>query len=150
MEYEDLIAEIGQLLADKPEAKRFVIAYGEYIEMIDDMVDEPKDISLIDRCTAMSQLIFSSEYWQRNSQQLSVVEQLIHTIYFNVVQWESAPEAWKRRDAKALSHVGYFMLFAVLLLETRDSSLVQRISLRFMEKAHKQHLHDLSEEENKA
>lgn len=150
MAYEELLTEIESILAKNQEAARFVVAYGEYIEMIDDCVDEPKDVELLNKMTATAQLLFSSNYWRRNADYLGLIEQTIHTVYFNVVEWEQSDEAWKRRDAKALSHVGYFMLFAILLLETRDPKLVQRLSLKFMERAHLMHIQDLSQEEKAA
>ncbi len=148
--YSDMLQQIKDILEKNPDALKFVLAYGEYIEMVDDIVDEPKDVELVDRCTALATDLFSSNYWLQNSRSLILVERVIHMTYFNVVKWEKSEEAWKRRDAKAMSHVGYMMLFAILLLETGDSQLVQSIAIQFMEKAHLEHISDLTPEEQLA
>ena len=144
--YEAVLKRCFDLLVDNQEAYNFVIAYGEYVEIIDDMVDEEKNTELVAKFTSLATLLFSSNYWQKNGQQLILVEGLIHVMYFATVQWENAIEPWKRRDAKAMSHVGYYMLFAILLLETRDTKLVEEIALEFMECAHLHHFEDMSAE----
>lgn len=138
--------KVESILAKNPEAYSFVSAYSEYVHLVDDLIDEPKDIEYVDKLTFISGQIFSSNYWLKNCDRLLLIEQLIHIIYFNSVQWEKSNEHWKQRDAKVLSHCGYYMLFAVLLLETKDSLLVQEISLEFMEKCHLEHLGDMSYE----
>jgi hypothetical protein len=145
--YNHVVAEISEILRKNPEASRFITAYGQYVEHIDDMVDEDKEVELIDKSSFLASQIFSSNYWLKNAHYLLIVEQLIHIIYFNTLKWEKAEELWKRRDAKAMSHCGYYMLFAVLLLETQDPALVQKISLGFMERCHVYHLNDLSYQE---
>ncbi len=144
--YADLYNRVAEILAHNLEAKNFALAYGEYIEVIDDMVDETVTPKMVDDSTFMASKLFSSNYWTANRNYFLVVEQLIHIIYFNTVKWERSNEMWKRRDAKALSHCGYYMLFAVLLLETQDSALVQEIALEFQEKAALEHLEDLPKE----
>lgn len=141
-----LMKDLNEILFDKPECFAFVCAYSDYVECIDDLVDEPHNIELIDKTTFLAEQLFSSNYWLKNCNQLHIVEQLIHIIYFNSVAWENSAESWKQRDAKALSHCAYYMLFAILLLETKDTKLVQKISLQFMERSHLLHFEDMSKE----
>ncbi len=138
----ELVAEIHQLLQGKEEAIRFVIAYGQYVEHIDDLVDEPKSIPLIQTTILEAADIFSSNYWRRNGDYLRITEKLINLEYFDSVAWEAAAnEEWKRRDARVMSHAAYHMLFAILLLECGDDA-TRKICLRFREQAHLKHLHD--------
>lgn len=137
----ELVEEIARILEGKPEAIAFVIHYGNYLEMVDDLVDEPKDVELIGRTISMASDLFSCNYWQKNCAQLWLVEKLTHRTCFDSVAWENAEEGWKRRDARCLSHAGYNMLFAVIQLEAGTEAL-RKISLRFREQAHLKHLHD--------
>jgi hypothetical protein len=140
--YKNTLDKIHGILCDNEEAYNFIVTYGEYTELVDDAVDEPKNIEVLEKLTNYASKVFSCNYWHKNGQQLFLVEQVIHLVYFNVVKWETAKEEWKRRDAKALSHCGYYMLFAVLLLETRNMNLVQELALDFMERNHLIHLQD--------
>jgi hypothetical protein len=137
----ELVKEIAQILEGKPEATAFVIHYGNYLEMVDDLIDEPKDVELIGRTIALASDLFSSHYWQQHCAQLWLVEKLVHRQCMDSVAWEHSPEDWKRRDARCLSHAGYNMLFAVIQLEAGTEAL-RKISLRFREQAHLKHLHD--------
>jgi hypothetical protein len=58
-----------------------------------------------------------------------------------MVEWELSEIEWKRRDARALNHCAYNMLFAVIILECGDAAL-RKISVRFREHAHERHIND--------
>lgn len=142
--HQALCDEIGRILYEKsPESAMFITMYSEYVHVVDDLVDEPKCVELVDKVTTLATQLFSSNYWTRNSQQLVLVEQLIHVFYFASVEWETSNEPWKRRDAKAMSHIGYSMLFAVMLLETKNLELVKKMAIQFMESCHLNHLNDM-------
>lgn len=142
-EFEDkaLLIEITELFSEKPEACQFIKLYGEYIELIDDLVDEIVSPMMVEKQTRLGALISSHPYWDKNKAILYLVERLIHNAYFDSVKWEDAQEEWKRRDSKCLSHSGYNMLFAVILIEFGEDKLTE-LSLRFREHAHKKHLKD--------
>src|SRR5205823_5785966 len=106
------------------EAQQFIQNYVSYIEAIDDLIDND-DIKLIDVITEKALKLFSSNYWTKNSIYLRLVEQVTHVLYFCSVEWEKSPVAWKRRDAKILSHCGYLMPLAIFLFETNNIQLTE-------------------------
>jgi G:T-mismatch repair DNA endonuclease (very short patch repair protein) len=137
-----LLIELTELLSTRPEAVEFLHLYGNYGELVDDLVDEPGNPKIVEEADKLSIQISQCAYWQKHQQHLWVVRWLVHNTYFDTVKWESASEEWKRRDAKALSHCGYMMLFAVILLEFGIDTL-NKFSLRFREHAHLKHINDL-------
>lgn len=136
-----LLTDLTELLVTRIEAAEFLQLYGEYGEAVDDLVDEVVLPELVEKVDRLRIKIEQCPYWQRNFIPLHVVGQLVHNTYFDSVKWESAKDEWKRRDAKCLSHCGYMMLFAVILLEFGLEKLTE-FSLRFREHAHKRHLND--------
>lgn len=141
-----VLEEVKRILEKNQEAKLFIGAYTEYVHAIDDLVDEDKNVTKIDRTTDLASRIFNSNYWIKNRDQLYLIEQLIHVFYFVSVEWETSEELWKQRDARVISHMGYAMFLAVLLLETRDTLIVQGIAAKFMEASHLKHLGDMTPE----
>ena len=129
------------------DAQRFLISYGRYVNMVDDVVDEEKSHDMIQQQVEMATRLFSSNYWLANAQYLRVVEQLVHVIYFTILGWESSNEAWKRRDARAINHCADFMIIAVMLLETNNPKFCIEIAKELMEKFHLAQLEDLTQEE---
>jgi hypothetical protein len=136
-----LLTDLTILLADRKEAHEFLYLYGEYGEVVDDLVDDPGNPDNVEKAARLAHVVNNCAYWNKYKQCLYLVERLIHNTYFDSVKWESADEEWKRRDAKALSHCGYNMLFAVILLEFGEEKL-KELSLRFREHAHERHIHD--------
>lgn len=116
----------------------FLCKYLEYCHVYDDMVDEPKNVVLVERSAQLASEIYNSEYWKRYCQNLVVLERLIHVTYFDCVKWEKSDEQWKREHARVLNHCGYNMLFAVVLIEFGEDRL-KEISLEYREFAHKNH-----------
>lgn len=137
----ELLEDLCELFTGKPDACQFIHLYGEYCELMDDLVDEPKDIQTIERAGRLRMDISAHPYWIKYHGQLAIVERLIHHQYFDMVEWEHSDEEWKRRDARALNHCAYNMLFAVILLEFGDETL-KKFSLRFRNHAHERHLQD--------
>ena len=142
-QHQEVMAEIEQILSKNEEALLFIASYAKYVEIVDDMVDEEHNKDRVEQLTDMSAKLFNSNYWTANRERLYLVEKLIHIFYFASTEWETSHEDWKRRDARAISHFGYSMLFAVLLLETNDTKLVQSIAVRFMERCHLRHVNDM-------
>lgn len=136
-----LLLELTELLKDKAEASEFLFLYGQYGELMDDVVDEPQSIVTTERMADFANKVNNCAYWIKHRQYLWVIERLIHNAYFDTVRWEKADEEWKRRDAKAMSHCGYYMLFAVILIEFGIEKL-NEISLRFRNHAHLKHIND--------
>lgn len=140
-EDKELLKELAVLFNDRPEAVHFLKLYGDYCEIMDDIVDEEKVLLNIDRAGQLRMEISGTPYFQKHQYILWIVERLIHSTYFDSAKWEHATEEWKRRDAKCLSHCAYNMLFAVIIIEFGYDKL-RELSLRFREHAHSRHLHD--------
>lgn len=137
----ELLEEISFLFKDRPEASEYLYLYGQYCEVMDDLVDESVTPDMVDRAGLLRMQIDVCPYWVANRTLLWLTERIIHHTYFDAVQWERAKEEWKRRDARVLNHCAYNMLFTVILIEFGDETL-RKISLRFREHAHKRHIDD--------
>ena len=136
-----VLRDLELLFSEKPEALIFLRDYVTYCHLVDDMVDETKDIDRIRRCTTYATCLYSSDYWARNRQTLYAVDRITHNQYFDAVTWEHSEEEWKRRDARALNHCGYNMLFAVILLEFGEDAMNQW-SIKYREYSHLKHKDD--------
>jgi hypothetical protein len=137
----ELLKDLCTLFEDKKEAVQFIHLYGEYCELMDDLVDEEKNIERIEKAGRLRMDISVHPYWLKWCGQLAIVERLIHNQYFDMVIWEQADEIWKRRDARALNHCAYLMLFSIILIEFGDETL-KKFSLRFRNHAHERHIND--------
>lgn len=142
--YREIDATFKELLPE--DAQIFIINYVDYIELIDDLVDKDEKI-LVDKITERSLKLFSCNYWHKNSQYLRLIEQITHIIYFNSVNWENSNIAWKRREAKAMSHFGYLMPLAIFLFETNNYELTSKLALQLQERSHLTHMEDLTQKE---
>jgi len=136
-----LLTELTELFADKPEAYEFLKLYGDYGEIVDDVIDEERNLDTIETAARLCHAVNNCAYWNKWKHCLFLVERLVHNTYFDSVKWEKSNANWKRRDAKCLSHCGYNMLFAVILLEFGEETL-NKFSLRFREHAHLKHIND--------
>lgn len=136
-----LLSDLTELFQDKSEACEYLHLYGQYIELVDDLVDEEPQVDRVQEATKYAALIGNCSYWNKWKGYLYLVERLIHNTYFDSVIWEKSNTDWKRKDAKCLSHVGYNMLFAVILIEFGEDKL-REYSIRFREHAHLKHLND--------
>jgi len=132
------------------DAIRFLHGYGNYVALIDDLIDEPNNPERVSKTTAAASKLFSSNFWTKYSYELRVIEQLVHVIYFSSLEWEKSSEAWKRRDARVLSHCGYHLIIAVFILETGDMDAAKEFALEMLEKNHIEHMEDLTTEEQAA
>lgn len=133
--------ELKILFKDKIQAFSFLCFYLDYVHMVDDLVDEVKNVELIRQCSKQAAIVFNCDYWINHQRELYLVDRITHNTYFDAVKWEHSEEEWKRRDARALNHCGYNMLFAVILIEFGEQKL-QDVSIKFREFSHAKHLGD--------
>ena len=137
-----LLSDLAVLFQEKPEALEFLNLYGNYGELIDDMVDDPGNSLTVQKADELSIKICECSYWQKHQQCLWCIRWIIHNQFFDSVKLESSSELWKRRDAKVLSHAGSMMLFAVILIEFVVEKL-NEISVRFREHMYDKHKDDI-------
>jgi hypothetical protein len=134
--YEKLTAKVGK------DCVNFLTAYGHFIELYDDYIDRDKgEISIH---TVKDKLVdlLSSNYWRDNATHLYLVEKLIQLQFADVVKWEQSDEEWMRRDAKALSHCGYNILFAIVILELGIEE-AEKFSSEYRKTCHEIHKDDV-------
>lgn len=129
------------------EALQFVDLYAKYIHAIDDIVDESFNPELIVSTFNLAANIYSLPFWIKHHNELLVVVNLMSNQYSDVVGWEKSNDKWKRREAQALSHVGYNMLFAVVLLVAGYGAL-RECSSKFRAWSHFTHLEHSPEFKN--
>lgn len=138
LEVKEAYQEIYDLIGHNNEACKFVLMYGDYVEMIDDIVDEPKNPALILKAFNHAMALFSLPFWIQNHQALILVDCLINNEYADSLEWEKSEEGFKQADAKVMSHCGYNMMFAVVLLVSGYEGL-RKISAKFRQWAHLKH-----------
>lgn len=104
------------LCCGNEDAVRFLLAWREYVHLIDDIVDG--DASPVDviRVGAMANSLYSSPFYRRHTDQLYVTVQLLTVAYRDSVQWEKSTDAWRREIADVIRHSGADMVRAVALL----------------------------------
>jgi hypothetical protein len=138
---QNLFAEYEAMFVGHEEAWDFLKISCEYYEHIDDLVDEEVTTVDVKETTSLAACTYNHPYWRKHGAMLYLVDRIIHCQYFDSAMWESSEEEWKRRDAKALSHAGINMVFAVILLEFGQDTL-DKFSLKFREHAHLLHIKD--------
>lgn len=141
MDKDPMQERIKVIFKDNLLAFNFLCKYIEYIHLIDDCVDEEKDIKRIKKLTQLAFEVFNHEYWLKWRLSLVVVERLAHNVYYDSVLWENEKEEWKKRDAKVMNQRGYDILFAIILIEFGEDKL-NEFSLQFREYSHLNQEHD--------
>lgn len=141
---EPTLARLRTLFAERPAAWRWITRYGNYIEAIDDLVDEEKSVKRIRDTVTLANLVFCDSYWLENAVQLRVVELLINNEYFDSEVWAAGNERWKRVAGKVLSHTGLNMLLGVIIIEF-GPEVAAEISLTLREESHLNHINDIEE-----
>lgn len=132
---EELQKKLQDLFKSRLVAFEFVCLYLDYCHMVDDLVDEGKNIDLVNKTIAMASRVFNTTYWKQHGHALILVDRIIHNKYFDCVKWEHSNEEWKQSHARVLNHCGYDMLFAVILLEFGEETL-NAVSMEYREFAH--------------
>lgn len=138
----ELKAKIEKMLAHNKDALFFVCGYSEYAHLNDDNVDEPFSLERLQKTAAYANILFTCPYWLQNSERLKLVELTINLTYYDSARWEKSESEYLRHEAKALSHCGYNMLFAVLILECGFDATA-KISAEFRESCHNLHKDDV-------
>jgi len=138
---EKLENSLAALLKDKPEALEFLILFGRYGNLLDDVVDEAKSSALVRDTAVAASDLYNCNYWKQWGQTLRIVEKLVANQYFDSVVWEHSRVKWHREHAKVYSHAGLLMIFAVILIEYGEKRLEQ-LSLEWRQYAHEIHAHD--------
>lgn len=132
---------LAEIKNGHPDAYEFLHLFGLYCSAIDDLVDEQKNNARVAQVTLLASQVHNCNFWKNHYQQLTIVERLIMNSYFDSVEWESAPEVWKRVTARVHAHDGMLMTFAVILIEFGDDKL-KLVSRSWREQAYSMHKED--------
>lgn len=132
---EHLQKNLQTLFTGRIAAFEFICLYLDYCHMVDDLVDEDKNIERINDTVSQASRVFNCSYWKQYGNSLLLVDRLIHNKYFDCVTWEHSEEQWKNEHARVLNHCGYDMLFAVILIEFGEGKL-NELSLDYRNFAH--------------
>lgn len=139
---QELYNKYVNMFVGHEEAWDFLKLSNAYFEIVDDLIDEPKDDDRNKRLTALAGLFYNHSYWIKHRTTLWIVERLIRCQYLDSVTWEHSNEEWKKRDAKALSHASTNLVFAVVLIEF-GQDVLDNFSSDFRANAHQLHLKDI-------
>jgi len=134
----EIYKEIYQLIGHDEDACKFVLMYGNYVEMIDDIIDESHDGELVLKAFSHAMLMFTTPFWLKWHEQLLLVDALNNNQYADSLIWEKSEDSWKREDARCLSHCGYNILYAVIYLVAGRDAL-RKVSERFRQWSHMKH-----------
>lgn len=137
----ELIVELKSLLQDHPDAINFACLYNDYIHAVDDVIDENGSYREVLKVTSLAACVFTMPFWRQYGSQLLLVDQLNNNQYADSVEWENSDKQWMLSDSKCLSHAGYNMFFAVIIL-LKGYDILRKISPRWRERAHLKHLND--------
>ena len=129
------------LFKDNNEPREFLFLYAQYCELIDDLVDEEKNIDRIRQAFLVAGKVFNCNYWLKWRHCLFLVDRLAHNTYFDSVTWETSDEEWRRQHAKVYSHAAINMTLSVILIEFGDDKL-KELSPRLRELCYDLHKGD--------
>jgi len=107
------------LLASYPDALQFILEWVEYINMIDDIIDDPLKRSsneYVLRTFLKAADVYSLPFYRAHAQVLWPLVTVITNTYMDVVKWERSASSLKNSHADALRHTGYDMIFMVIRL----------------------------------
>jgi hypothetical protein len=96
------------------EAQDFLRAYGTYIHLVDDVIDEKLDdeIKLISFVSARD--VYTHPFFLKNPS-LKMVDVLCTNAYSDCVAWEKSEVEWKRQWADHFRHFGSEMALAAIV-----------------------------------
>jgi len=112
-----MMNKLAELFRDKQEAWMFLEAHNQYINQIDDLIDEEFNRERFLKVLYLSSLIYSCAYFIRNRSVLLPIEHNILNTYADSVEWENSGEDKKVRAADVIRHCGQEMIFAIIKLE---------------------------------
>jgi hypothetical protein len=122
---QQLEQNLKKLFIGHDEAYEFLLLYCQYSGLIDDLVDEEKDIQRVRQTSWYAGLVFNCNYWKKFGHILYIVDRLCHNNYFDSVIMEQSDVEWKRQHALIYSHTGMQMTLAVILLEFGQGTMEQ-------------------------
>lgn len=105
------------IFREKPEAWAFLSLYTEYIHAIDDVIDEKRDKETFFRCFYLASILYSSDYFIRNRNQLLPIDHLINNMYADSVFWEQGEDEKKKQWSDIIRHAGTEMILAIIKIE---------------------------------
>lgn len=126
---------------NRPDLEKFCLSYVMLQHLIDDVVDEPKDIRRTTEAFSLARMIWSSPLYLKWKTALDVVDELANDAYECSEIWKDSTEEWKRVHADVLRHQGYNIFFAIIYLECGRNAL-KEVSQHFREYSHYKHLED--------
>lgn len=114
-----LETELDKIFLDHPEgneAKAFLVNFGLYCHMIDDLIDgevenKPEQFAAT---LMLATNIYSCAFYSNHQQQLYHAVHLIHHMYFDSVQMERSNVLWKREQADTLKSAGIQMTMTII------------------------------------
>jgi len=116
---------IHDLLEEKPEALEFFLLYNDYVNQVDDLIDEKFTKEGFLKSLYTASLLYSSNYFTNNRAFLLPIEHNIINTYADTVQWETCEDPKRKQAADVLRHCGQDMLFAIIKLEFGYEALRQ-------------------------
>lgn len=138
---QELYLKYEAMFQGHEEAWDFLKLSNAYFDVVDDLIDEPKNIPRIERCTGLAGLFYNHSYWIKHRTTLWIIERMIRCQYLDSVKWMASDEQWKKEHGKVLSHPSVMLVFTVIFIEF-GQSVLDEFSSEFRENAHKLHLGD--------
>lgn len=137
--------KLAVILAEYPDADRFLCCYGQYASAIDDIIDEHiTDPQIILNTFSLGEKIFSCRFYQANISYLYPILRITSFIYRDSVVMEHSDLEWKRSIADTLRHSAHYILLGVLDLITSEDK-INEISLLLHNVAYENHHNDKGE-----
>jgi len=112
-----MMNKLAELFRDKQEAWMFLEAHNQYINQIDDLIDEDFNKERFLKVLYLSSLIYSCDYFIRNRSVLLPIEHTIINTFADSVDWETCGESKKVHAADVMRHCQQEMIFTVIRLE---------------------------------
>lgn len=108
-------AALERCCLGNPEAKRFLIAWSQYVHAIDDLIDgaeRPAPEALL-QTFAKAIAVYSDPFYLQHIEALRQVAVSATNLYADSVAWEQSPMPWHRHFADWARHAGAEMVLAV-------------------------------------
>lgn len=107
------------LIQKDPDAMLWLVAYGIYVNAIDDIIDQdiPKDktkAQFILEQFEFAEVVYSNDFYIRHVNKLRPLVKMTSGAYMQSVKWEESPEKWKSQIADSLRQIGNEVILAVI------------------------------------
>lgn len=120
------------------EALKFVYLFGEYAQLLDDIIDE-EEFRNAERQMKLQYLalqLYSSDFYNTHRGMLYPTLLQIHNTYNDSLCWEGSAEEWKRTFSDVLRCCGNEMIFS-LVHAYAGYDAMREISLKIREDSYK-------------